>query len=45
MPWHNLNTDEKDLKPLTVYKPHHEKIYLRGLQPGKTETRLLSYRD
>ena len=29
----------------TVYEPHHEKTFLRGLLPGKTKTGLLSYRS
>ena len=27
------------------FEPRHEKTYLRGLRPGKTQTDLLSYRD
>ena len=28
-----------------TFEPHHEKTCLRGLQPGKTQTSLLSFRE
>ena len=28
-----------------TFEPHHEKLCLRGLRPGKTQTGLLGYRD
>ena len=31
--------------PTLRYEPRHEKTCLRGLQPGKTQTGMLSYRD
>ena len=31
--------------PNLSYGPRHEKTYLRGFQPGQTQTSLLSYRD
>ena len=30
---------------ITTFEPRHEKMCLRGLRPGKTQTGLLSFRD
>ena len=36
---------QKSFSPPTVNEPGHEKTYLRGFRPGKTQTGFLSYRD
>ena len=40
-----LSQKKKKTSNSCPFEPHHQKICLRGLQPGKTQIGLLSYGD
>ena len=43
--WQKTNGGQEEKVRMGLFEPRHKKTCLWGLQPGKTQTDLLNYRD